>query len=173
MRVVIRTAAIAWGLLAASNVFGGTSAELQPENFFASFTIERTKVSEYVACPKGRINQASGNMGAMYSCIGGKAETVKFFVNEMPNSSGRVKNVKLLWNDYTKNVGEGIHADAVIAKQWAGHLADMYAPTHKAQVMKAFLGNKNAVVESATHVLTYSYSKGPAADERMFVVTKK
>ena len=119
------------------------------------------------------MNQASGGLGALYSCIGGKAETVKFFVNEMPNSGGRVKNVKFLWNDYTKNVGEGTHADAAIAKQWAGHLADMYAPTHKAQVMKVFLGNKNAVVESATHVLTYTYSKGPAADERMFVVTKK
>jgi hypothetical protein len=154
-------------------VVGVTLAELQPENSFVSFTIERTKISAYIACPKARINQASGNLGSLYSCIGGKAETVKFFANEMPNSGGRVKNVKLLWNDFTKNVGEGTHADAAIAKQWAGHLADMYAPTHKTQVMKVFLGNKNAVVESATHVLTYSYSKGSAADERMFVVTKK
>lgn len=173
MRIVIRIAAISWGLLAGSTVFGGTPAELQPENSFASFTIERTKVSAYLACPKAKINQASGDLGALYSCIGGKAATVKFFVNEMPNSGGRVKNVKFLWNDYTKNVGEGIHADAEIAKQWAGHLSDMYAPNHKVQVLKAFLGNKNAVVESATHVLTYTYSKGPAADERMFVVTKK
>lgn len=172
MRTVIRSAAIAWGLLTASTV-GATLAELKPENSFVSFTTERTKVSAYLACPKARMNQASGDLGALYSCIGGKAETVKLFVNEMPNSGGRVKNVKLLWNDYTKNVGEGTHADAAIAKQWAGHLADMYAPTHKAQVMKVFLGNKNAVIESATHVLTYTYSKGPAADERMFVVTKK
>lgn len=173
MRTVMRTAAIASGLLAASAVVGAQLADMQPENSFVSFSTERTKVSSYLACAKPRINQASGDLGALYSCIGGKAETVKFFVNEMPNSGGRVKNVKFLWNDYTKNIGEGIHADVAIAKQWAGHLADMYAPRQKAQVLKVFLGNKNAVVESATHVLTYTYSKGPAVDERMFVVTKK
>lgn len=150
-----------------------TLTELMPENSFVSFTKERTKVSAYLACPKPRINQASGSFGALYSCTGGKAETVKFFVNEMPNSGGQVKNVKLLWNDYTKNVGEGIHTDAALAKQWAGQLADMYAPTHKTQVIKVFLGNKNAVIKSATHLLTYTYSKGPTADERMYVVTKK
>lgn len=171
--IVIRTSTIAWSLLAASTVVGATLAELQPENSFVSFTTERTKVSSYLSCPKARINQASGDLGALYSCIGGKAETVKFFVNEMPNSGGRVKNVKFLWNDYTKNVGDGIHADAAVAKQWAGRLADMYAPTQKVRVMNIFLDNKNAVVESATHVLTYTYSKGPTADERMFVVTKK
>ena len=154
-------------------VIGAPLAALQPENSFVSFINERTKISSYLACAKPRINQASGDLGALYTCVGGKAETVKFFVNEMPNSGGRVKNVKFLWNDYTKNVGQGTHADAAIAKQWAEYLADLYAPTRKAQVIRIFLGNKNAVVESATHVLTYTYSKGPAADERMFVVTKK
>lgn len=173
LRTVIRAAAIASSFLAVSTVIGAPLAELQPENSFVSFTTERTKISSYLACAKSRINQASGGLGALYSCIGGNAETVKFFVNEMPNSGGRVKNVKFLWNDYTKNIGEGIHADAATAKQWAGRLADMYAPKHKAQVLKVFLGNQNAVVESATHVLTYTYSKGPAADERMFIVTKK
>lgn len=147
--------------------------ELQPENSFKSFTIERQKASSYLACAKPKINQASGNLGALYGCTGGKAETVKFFVNELANSGGQVKNVKFLWNDYTKNVGEGIHADAPLAKQWAGHLADMYAPSQKAQVVRVFFANKNTVIESSTHVLTYTYSKGPAADERMFVVTKK
>jgi len=173
IRTAAQIAAIASGLFSFSTVIGAPFAELLPENSFVSFTTERTKVSSYLACAKPRMNQASGDLGALYSCIGGKAETVKFFINEMPNSGGRVKNIKFLWNDYTKNVGEGIHADSAIAKQWAGHLADMYAPAHKEQVLKVFLGNKNAVVQSATHVLTYTYSKGPAADERMFVVIKK
>lgn len=173
MRTVIRAVAIASSFLAVSTAIGAPLAELQPEHSFVSFATERTKVSSYLACTKPRMNQASGDLGALYSCIGGQAETVKIFVNEMPNSGGRVKNVKFLWNDYTKNVGEGIHADAAVAKQWAGYLAEMYAPSHKAQILKVFLGNKNTVVESATHVLTYTYSKGPAADERMFVVTKK
>lgn len=177
MKTVIRTSAkivaAASSLLVASIVIGAPLAELSPANSFASFTTERVKVSSYIACPKSRMNQATGPLGALYSCIGGQAETVKFFVSELPSSGGRVKNVKLLWNDYTKKTGEGIHADAAIAKQWAKHMADMYAPAQKAQVLQVFLSNKNAVVESATHVLTYTYSKGPAADERMFVVTKK
>jgi hypothetical protein len=170
---VIRAVAIASSFLAVSTAIGTPLAELQPEHSFVSFTTERTKVSSYLACTKSRMNQASGDLGALYSCIGGKAETVKIFISEMSNSGGRVKNVKFLWNDYTKDVGEGIHADAAIAKQWAGYLADMYAPNHKTHVLKVFLGNKSTVVESATHVLTYSYSKGPVANERMFVVTKK
>jgi hypothetical protein len=177
VKTTIRTAsqlvAVVFGLLSVSVVVGAPLAELQPENSFISFSAERRKVSSYLACTKPRMNQASGGFGALYSCIGGKAETVKFFVNELPNSGGRVKNVKFLWNDYTKNVGEGVHADAAVAKQWAGHMAAMYAPTQKSQVLKAFLGNKNTVIESATHVLTYTYSKGPTVDERMFVVTKK
>jgi hypothetical protein len=173
IRTAAQIAAIASGLIPFSAVIGAQVAELQPENSFVSFATERTKVSSYLACTKPRMLQASGSLGALYSCVGGKAETVKFFINEMPNSGGRVNNVKFLWNDYTKNVGEGIHADSVIAKQWAGHLARMYAPTYEEQVLKVFLGNKNSVVQSATHVLTYTYSKGPTADERMFVITKK
>lgn len=177
MKTVIRTSAkivaAASGLLVASIVIGAPLAELSPENSFDSFTTERVKVSSYLACTKSRMNQASGSLGALYSCIGGQAETVKFFVNEQPNSGGRVKSVKYLRNDYTNKTGDGIHADVAIATQWAGYMADMYAPAQKAQVLKAFLGNKNAVVESTTHVSTYTYSKGPTADERMFVVTKK
>ena len=80
--------------------------EFNPENSFKSFTVERQKVSSYLACAKPKINQASGDLGALYGCTGGKAETVKFFVNELANSGGKVKNVKFLWNDYTKNIGE-------------------------------------------------------------------
>lgn len=172
IRNVGKMGGIASGLFVASIAVAAPLADFSPEYSFVSFTTERMKVSSYLACTKSRMNQASGALGALYSCIGGRAETVKFFINELPNSGGRVKNVKFLWNDYTKNTGEGVHVDAEIAKEWAGHIANMYAPTQKAEVLKVFLGNKNAVVESATHVLTYTYSKGPAADERMFVVTK-
>lgn len=144
-----------------------------PANSFVSFTTERIKVSSYLACAKPKMNEPSGELGALYSCIGGKAETVKFFVNELPKSGGRVKNVKFLWNDYTKNIGYGVHADSALAKQWVGHLAEMYAPNHKPKVLSVFQGKKNTVVESETHVLTYTFSSGPAADERMYVVTKK
>lgn len=173
LRVAAQLAAITSGLMSFSTVIGAQIAELQPEHSFVSFNTESKKVSAYLACTKPRMNQGSGSLGALYSCVGGKAETVKLFINEMPSSGGRVKNIKFLWNDYTKNVGEGIHADSVIAKLWAGHLADMYAPADKEQVLKVFLGNKNSVIQSATHVLTYTYSKGPTADERMFVITKK
>ena len=57
--------------------------EFNPENSFKSFTVERQKVSSYLACAKPKINQASGDLGALYGCTGGKAETVKFFVNEL------------------------------------------------------------------------------------------
>ena len=173
LRIAICMASGAIGLAASLEAFSAPLAELLPENSFVSFSTERTKVSAYLACPKPKLNQASGNLGALYSCIGGKAETVKFFVNELPNSSGRVKNVKFLWNDYTKNTGEGIHADAGVARQWAGLLAEMYAPNQKPQILKAFVGNADKVIESPTHVLTYTYRRGPAIDERMYVVTKK
>lgn len=173
LRSVTRISILASGLAQLAPAVGAPLAQLLPENSFESFTSERIKVSAFLGCTKPRLNQASGDRGSLYSCIGGKAATVQMFVNEKPNSRGAVSNVKFLWNDYTKNVGDGVHADAAIAKKWAGHLADMYAPDQKKQVLKVFLGKKAAVVHSATHLLTYTYTKGPAVDERMIVVTKK
>ena len=116
--------------------------------------------------------QGAEGLGALYSCIGGNAQTVKFFINEQPGT-GKVRSVKFLWNDFTKDIGYGVHADAAMAADWAEHLAAMYAPTEKAKVQDVFRGNKDAVIETTAYVLRYTYHKGPAADERMFVVTQK
>ena len=177
MKHSVEAILLAASMLAASIAQGQQTKaplpDLLPENSFVSFTKERMKVSAYLGCTNPRINEGSKDYGALYSCIGGKAETVKFFVNERPNSGGKVKNVKFLWNDYTKDLGYGLHADAAVAKRWAMHLADMYAPDKSKDVLRAFAGKKNEIIESATHVLAYTYHRGPAADERMYVVTKK
>ena len=140
---------------------------------FESFDAESNKVTQNIGCIKPKFNGASPGWGRLYSCIGGKEETVKIFTNEESDIKNKVKNVKFLWNDYTKNIGYGIHADAAIAKAWAASVATMYAPLQVEKVLKVFKSKKSTIIESENYILKYTYSVGPAIDERMFVITKK
>ena len=140
---------------------------------FESFDVETKKVTQNIGCIKPKFNSASPGWGKLYSCIGGKEEAVKFFINKESEITNKVRNVKFLWNDYTKNTGYGIHADATIANAWAASVATMYAPLKVEKVLKVFKSKKNTIIESENYILKYSYSVGPAIDERMFVITKK
>ncbi|EHA17006.1 hypothetical protein HAL1_03227 [Halomonas sp. HAL1] len=111
-------------------------------------------------------------MGALYGCIQGKAETVKWFINEIPDT-GRVENIKLMWNDWFKNIGYGLHADKREAEKALEALIQMYAPQKASEVQQTFWANSNKTIESDGFVLKYTYSRGPSIDERLIVVTSK
>jgi hypothetical protein len=144
-----------------------------PQNAFASFDSEHAKLTRVLKCKRPRVQSGDANYAGLYSCIAGKEETVKVFVNEDPKSRGEVKNVKFLWNDYWRSIGAGTHADAATANAWVGHIAALYGPDKKEEILRLFKGNKDDVVYSKTHILVYTYSRGPAIDERMYVVTRR
>jgi len=139
---------------------------------FDSFTAESEKVTNKIKCPNPKITAGSGSWGALYGCIGGQAETVKFFINEDPDN-GQVKSVKFLWNDWARDGGHGKHADKSLAKAWASVLGTLYAPRRVDQVLSTFFGTSDTTIESESYLLKYTYNSGPGIDERMFVVIEK
>ena len=133
---------------------------------------ESSKVTNLVSCKYKKITPASDGWGALYSCIGGRAETVKLFINEEAGT-GRVKNIKFMWNEWTKDAGYGKKADSGTAKEWVSKLAKTYARNKQDEVVSAFYSKANKAIIDGKYVLKYSYHVGPAIDERMIIITTK
>jgi hypothetical protein len=164
MKIHKKLALSATGVLLLSGIAFGAE--------FHSFSTESSTATKALNCRNSKVTPASYGMGALYGCIQGKAETVKWFINEAPNT-GRVENVKLMWNDWFKDIGYGLHADKQEAEKALKALIKMYAPQKAKEVQQAFWGSSNKAIESDGFVLKYTYSRGPAIDERLIVVTGK
>ncbi|KAA5600458.1 hypothetical protein [Blastochloris sulfoviridis] len=136
---------------------------------FLVFPQETKSLSGAVKC-NGKVTRTDG-MPDLWGCIAPGAEVVKLFVNEA--KPGRVDNVKLMWNDWTKDIGYGVHTDRAIAETWAVVVAKRYAPSQVTEVLDAFRGERNTLIESSSFRISYKYSKGPAIDERLLIVTEK
>ncbi|WP_273793487.1 hypothetical protein [Brucella anthropi] len=137
---------------------------------FESFEKESVAVGDLIKCPKERMTKTPG-FPDLWGCIWPGAEVVKVFINE--DGSGGVKNVKVMWNDWTRDVGYGVHTDAEMARAWLAALATRYAPEAVEDVLLTFDSASNKTIESDTHRLVYTYEKGPAIDERLFTISAK
>jgi hypothetical protein len=146
----------------AQGTFGGT----------LSFQAEANRVTKALSCPRPKITSASPGFGALYGCIVGKAETVKFFINEAEGTS-QVKNAKLMWNDWFVDIGYGIHADKKEAQAFVKTFAKLYAPDMEKKLTSIFFSNTNTTMEVGDYQIVYTYSRGPQIDERLFVLTPK
>ena len=96
---------------------------------------------------------------------------LKLFVND--TGAGEVENVKLMWNDWSKNVGYGIHVDSGSANTWATAVATRYAPEQADDILAAFQGSSDVVITNSDFTIKYSYFHGPAIDERLLTITEK
>lgn len=130
--------------------------------------VERSKA--VLSCKSTKITPGSSGWGALFGCIGGEAETVKFFINEEPET-GRVSTTKFLWNDWFKDRGYGFHADAKAADKMIHDLIKLYPSDHDKALLKAFKGKKNLTLEGNGYRFEYTFDRGPAIDERMIMVT--
>ncbi|KFL26811.1 hypothetical protein JP75_25485, partial [Devosia riboflavina] len=92
-------------------------------------------------------------------------------INE--DGDGGVENVKVMWNDWTRDTGYGTHTDQAQAFAWLSALATRYAPQKVDAVLNAFASNSDVSIEGPAHILRYTYWKGPAIDERLVTITAK
>lgn len=150
-------------------LFSGVSVSGQG---FDTFSTESLKAEKELNCEDTGTTPASYGMGALYGCIQGEAQTVKWFINEIPNTN-RVENVKLMWNDWFKDRGHGVHTDINEAKYALWVLIDMYAPDKREELENVFWGEQDKTIRVANYILKYTYSRGPAIDERLIVVTER
>jgi hypothetical protein len=137
---------------------------------FDDFGAETAAISALVQCPAPKITTTPG-LPDLYGCIFPGAEVMKVFVNA--NDNGGVENVKVMWNDWTRDVGYGVHTDKEIAEGWASAIATKYAPEQVADVLEAFRGTTNKVIDNDRFSLAYTYDVGPSIDERLIVITEK
>ncbi|WP_176428654.1 hypothetical protein [Vibrio sp. V09_P4A23P171] len=136
---------------------------------FDTFALESKLATKALDCREPKITPASGSWGALYGCIQGRAETVKWFINEKAGT-GKVANVKLMWNDWSKDVGYGIHADKREAQKALNTLISIYAPMESQLLDDTFWGKTNKTIESNNFTFDYSYTSAPTIDERLIVV---
>lgn len=139
---------------------------------FESVTAHITKIIE---CPNPRIQPGYGTPKTpLYICYLGVDEYRKVFIND--DGSGRIKNIKLMWDDRTKSMPPlpPVHAEKAEAKVMLEAVLKTYAPDVKDQVVKAFfLTKKSAKFDSAKYRIEFLYSQGPSMDERLLVLTPK
>jgi len=110
--------------------------------------------------------------GTLYMCIAGKAETAKVFINK-DETNGKVLNLKIMWNDWFKDLGYGIHSDKKETIDFINLLGKRLSPAVTPQMLKAFEGKTPASFTTDTWDVKYTYNRGPAIDERLFVFTPK
>ena len=137
-----------------------------------SFKQESDRAAKMLNCINEKIMPASDGLGALYGCIAGSAETVKFFINE-EKDVGSVKNIKLMWNDWFIDIGYGKHADKKVAEKYVKIFAILYAPKMKKKLTSVFFSNSNTTLRVGNYQIAYTYSRGPKIDERLLVLTPK
>lgn len=137
-----------------------------------NFEEETKRATSAFRCAQPKITPRNADFGALYGCITGNQETVKLFINEAEDTNG-VKNIKLMWNDWTMDVGYGLHADETEAKYFAMTFAQQYAPKLVSSLMTSFFSNSNASFETDDYHIEYRYHRGPKIDERLLVATPK
>lgn len=136
--------------------------------YFDDYSLESERVNEILSCDDPSFSQASGRFGPLYGCVGGRAKTVKFFLNGKPRSEGML-NAKLMWNDWTKDAGYGIHADSTVAEQWLGYVSEMYSLDEE-RLNAIFFSNQDFEGSNESVRVSYSYSNGPQVDERLLTI---
>lgn len=153
-----------------SAIIGLTFSQSASSASLQSFSTENDRITKAVNCQHAKLTPASYGMGALYGCLHGRAETVKLFVNEQAGT-GKVKNIKFMWNDWYKDVGDGIHADKREAQKSLKALLKLYIPNKSGEIEKYFWANKNKTTVVDGLVFEYTYSRGTAIDERLIVIT--
>jgi len=139
---------------------------------FKSFTEENERIKAKVICNDVGVSPHFGASGKLFGCIAGKAMTVKLFVNETKDKN-RVENIKLMWNDWFIDTGYGLHADKSEAEQFVKAVADLYAPTQKAKLMKVFFASNNEIWSGGLFKFAFTISRGPKIDERLLTITEQ
>lgn len=135
---------------------------------FENFETEISEISTKINC-SGKITKDE-ELPDLWGCIYPDAEVTKIFINE--SESGGVENVKIMWNDWTKDVGYGVHTNQSAAEELVASVSKIYAPDQVSDILAAFAGGRDITINNDLFSLSYTYSQGPAIDERLVTITK-
>lgn len=78
-----------------------------------------------------------------------------------------------MWNDWTKDLGDGMHADSELAKSWLSTISKIYAQGYEGQVQSIFFSKSNCKLKTPDYSFEYRYTEGPSIDERLYIITPR
>jgi hypothetical protein len=136
------------------------------------FETERARFLSEKKCKDSKTTPAQFGFGRLYGCITGRAQTAKYFINEVPGTK-RVENIKIMWNDWFVDIGYGLHADQTEADELVRIAAKLYAPELKDELLNMMRQNSDKTVESKGITFRYTFSSGPKINERLITISPK
>ena len=139
---------------------------------FQAYSKEVSFLKLMLECKEEKVVAPMRGFGSLYICTMGEKETVKLYVSEKPNS-GSVQNIGMLWNDKKTNIGYGIHSDTKEAEEALDFLVDMYMPTSKKEVKKAFWDSETQEFNTSDFSLYITFKKGPQKDKMLISIEEK
>jgi hypothetical protein len=140
-------------------------------NHFGTIASESRRLARTLPC-QGHLSVVQG-MPDFWGCMTGPAQTVKVSVNESEIHKGQTESIHMMWNDWTKDIGFGLHADQSLALKWTTAVVRIYAPNQVGAVVAAFKGKANQKFVTPDYLLTYTYEQGPGIGTHLVVITSK
>ena len=92
---------------------------------FGTFDEEARRFSSEAFCPTATVTPLESS-GRVFGCVLGEFATVQFSIQEL-GRTGRVENVKVMWNDYLIDLRRGVHVARFEAKLLVKMTARLYA----------------------------------------------
>lgn len=145
-----------------------TYAHAAPPEFSKTVAV----VNKSVKCNQAKTTPASDGFGALYGCVSGAASTAKIFINEEAGT-GKVKNIKIMWNDWFLEGGYGVHPDHIEAHSFVDAVTKMFVPSISKKLQANFIGQDQAEYDADGYKAIYSYHRGPKIEERLITLTPK
>jgi hypothetical protein len=149
---------------------GAPKNSLSPSNFL-NFTEESDRLSRIIGCTDGKVVRDPGEPD-LWGCIAGSAQTVKVSLYER-DTSGGVDDIQMEWDDWTADVGYGLHPDKELAYEWLTKVVGQYAPSQIDAAKSAFSDTNNVTFGDDKFRIAYTYRQGPSIGTRMIDITSK
>ena len=137
---------------------------------FGTFDEEARRFSSEVFCPTAKVTAPEGS-GRVFGCVLSESATVKFAIHELERT-GRVENVKVMWNDCLVDIGRGVHVDRFEAELLVKMTARLYAPGAEADLLAIFKSSKAQTTRRNGFLFKYTYDGGPMVADRLLMITK-
>jgi hypothetical protein len=139
---------------------------------FQPFIDEVAVLRDTAGCSNPKVTPAEMGLGALFGCIEGSAETAKLFVNEEPGT-GRVENVKVMWNDWFRDTGHGLHSDRLDAERLLNAVLARYAPDQGELIRQAYFSGRTHDGAAGPYRLRVTHTRGPSIEEHLLVVAAR
>lgn len=133
---------------------------------FEGFEKESASLSSLIKCENPTKVKRSG---MVFSCVGGENKTVKVYLSEKKK---KVKSIKLVWKEYTTDIGHGIGKDRALANEWLNLLVKQYGIDNP-ELQKVFWDGEETSKKANGYLVEASTAKSSTLVQHRLVISPK